>query len=152
VYSEVHYCFFFVFFLTTRVEELNFWCEILPRKLNTTSNHGKLNLNIGCNSNYTETREHITTWKTVKADKFFKIKFTISVTYILQQCSLHELQVKKGECSLLFKFGKGISFLKAQESSFNIGKIRLVSIIYGSVFSSYTKAILVKYKYSLYSK
>jgi len=37
-----------------------------------------------------------------------------------QQCSSHELQVKKGECSLLLKFGKGISFLKAQESSFNI--------------------------------
>jgi len=75
--------------------------------MKNTSNDGKLNLNIGCGPKgcgpkYTETQEHLRTWKTVKADKFFTGKFTISVTYILQQCSSHELQVLKNECSLLF--------------------------------------------------
>jgi len=32
-----------LFFLTTRIEELNFWWEILQRKLSTTSNDGKFN-------------------------------------------------------------------------------------------------------------
>jgi len=42
-----------------------------------------------------------------------RYKFTIS----LQQCSSYKLQVKKGKFSLLLIFGKGSSFLKAQESS-----------------------------------
>jgi len=49
----------------------------------------------------------------VKVNKFFKGKFKISATYILQQCSSHELQVKNGECSLLLKIGKGISFFES---------------------------------------
>jgi len=47
--------------------------------------------------------------ETVIADKVFKDKCD---SYVLRQCGSHELQ----ETFTFLKFGKGISFLKAQET------------------------------------
>jgi len=74
---------------------------------------------LSCSFKYTETQQ-TSSWKTVKADTFFKGKFTISVTYSLQQCSSHELQVKKTRVHYYKKLAREFNFLKAQESYFNI--------------------------------
>jgi len=49
-------------FFTTSIEELNFWGEILLRKLSTTSNDGKLNFIISVVPS---------TWKTVKFSQVY---------------------------------------------------------------------------------
>jgi len=47
VSSSVYFEALLLLSFITRIEELNFWWEILPSKLSTTSNNGKLNFNIG---------------------------------------------------------------------------------------------------------
>jgi len=58
----------------------------------------------------------------VKADKIFKVKFTMKFTYTLQQ-----LTREKGKCSLLLKFSKGISFFNTQLTQNNINVLLPIS-------------------------